>query len=505
MQKFHFYFTSDTHGHIFPSDYASGRHDDRCLANLAADIRKDGNTLVLDGGDTLQGTPLMQYYLAHRSAYALHPAAAAFNAMQLDYFTLGNHDFNFGYDTLREYLTAMQARCLCANVEDLGGELPIAKTAVHTLENGLRIGLVGVVTDWVNVWEQPANLKKLRVTDAFAAAKTALETLRGRCDMMVLMYHGGFEEDLQTGEMLSDSGENNACRIARELDYDLLLTGHQHIPQDGVHLGHSWAVQPPANAAAYIEGSAVRQADRWTFESRLVVPGSISMEPLYSELEPQEKATQHWLDEPICRVAEPIPPEEKLDAALHGSKVAELFNEVQRQAAGTDFSCTSLTNDALGLPARLTMRHVLTLCPFSNTLVTLEVTPGVLRQALERCAACYDLQNGMPVISARFLKPKVEHYNYDFYAGLAYTFDLRRPIGQRVVRLTKADGTPLKDKTYTLCVSNYRATGTGGYSMLRDCRVLHTGADDVVDLLCRYLRSHDPLQIPNNSDMKVFF
>ena len=99
----------------------------------------------------------------------------------------------------------------------------------------------------------------------------------------------------------------------------------------------------------------------------------------------------------------------------------------------------------------------------------------------------------------------MEHYNYDFYAGLSYTFDLRRPIGQRVIHLTKLDGTPLENKTYTLCVSNYRATGTGGYPMLRACRVLHIGAEDVADLLCRYLRTNDPLQIPHNNDMQVIF
>lgn len=505
MQTFHFYFTSDTHGHIFPSNYANGLPDSHCLANLAAEVAKDGNTLVLDGGDTLQGTPLMQYYLAHRKDFALHPAAAAFNAMQLDYFTLGNHDFNFGYDTLWEYLTAMQATCLCANVEDPDGRLPIAKTTVHTLANGVRIGLAGVVTDWVNVWEQPANLEKLRITDAFTAAKTALDSLRGKCDMTVLLYHGGFEENLQTGNVLSDSGENIACRIARELDYDLLLTGHQHIPQGGKRMGHSWAVQPPANMGAFIEGSAIRQGEKWIFATRLAEPKKASAEPLRTELLPLEKATQQWLDEPICHVAKPILPEEKLTAALHGSRVADLFNEVQRQATKTDFSCTSLTNDALGLPTQLTMRNVLTLCPFSNTLVTLEVTPKILRQALERCAAYYDLRYGMPVISERFLKPKVEHYNYDFYAGLAYTFDLRRPIGERVTRMTKFDGTPLEDKTYTLCVSNYRATGTGGYPMLRACRVLHTGAEDVADLLRSYLRSHDPLQIPHNSEMQVLY
>ena len=51
------YYTSDTHGHIFPVDYASGGPEASGLLNMASVIRKDGNTLVLDGGDSLQGTP----------------------------------------------------------------------------------------------------------------------------------------------------------------------------------------------------------------------------------------------------------------------------------------------------------------------------------------------------------------------------------------------------------------------------------------------------------------
>ena len=158
MEKtFQIYYTSDTHGHVFPVNYASNSPENAGLLNLAAQVEKDGNTLVLDGGDSLQGTPLTQYYLEHREEWPIHPVAAAFNAMGLDYFTLGNHDFNFGYEALREYLEAMDGVCLCTNVEDLGGQLRIRPWAVHTLDNGLRVGITGVVTDFVNVWEQPQN------------------------------------------------------------------------------------------------------------------------------------------------------------------------------------------------------------------------------------------------------------------------------------------------------------------------------------------------------------
>lgn len=506
MEKtFQIYYTSDTHGHVFPVTYASNSPENAGLLNLAAQVEKDGNTLVLDGGDSLQGTPLTQYYLEHRGQWPIHPVAAAFNAMGLDYFTLGNHDFNFGYEALREYLEAMDGMCLCTNVEDLGGQLRIRPWAVHTLDNGLRIGITGVVTDFVNIWEQPQNLERIRITDAFQAARAACAALRDQCDVCVCIYHGGFEEDLATGQLLSDSGENIACKIARELDFDLLLTGHQHMVVEGVNLSGTYAVQSPANAGQFLHMVGQWDGAKSRFQSNLIPVGGTHPAEPYQSLLPLENAVQHWLDQPIGVLSQAIPPEGKLEAALYGSQVAALFNQVQLAETGADFSCTSLGNDPVGLSSPVTMRGVTAAYLFANTLVVLEVTGEVLRQTLERCAAYFTLVDGQPQISQEFLLPKVEHYNYDFYAGLAYTFDLRRPVGSRVVRLTKLDGSPLGGGTFRLCTSNYRATGTGGYEILRKCPVLWRGGVEMPDLTTRYIQTHSPMPQLHNVEMRVIW
>ena len=290
---------------------------------------------------------MTQYYLEHRKKWPIHPVAAAFNAMGLDYFTLGNHDFNFGYEALRDYLQAMDGVCLCTNVEDLGGELRIRPWAVHTLANGLRVGLTGVVTDFVNVWEQPQNLERIRVTDAFQAARATCAALRDQCDVCVCIYHGGFEEELETGRVLSDSGENLACKIARELDFDLLLTGHQHMAVEGVNLSGTYAVQPPANAGQFLHISGKWEGTRSSFRSRLTAVGATTQQSLI-------RVCFHWRMPYRTGwtshrgVGPTIPPEGKLEAALYGSQVAALFNQVQLAETGADFSCTSLGNDPVG-------------------------------------------------------------------------------------------------------------------------------------------------------------
>ena len=274
---------------------------------------------------------------------------------------------------------------------------------------------------------------------------------------------------------------------------------------EGVNLSGTYAVQSPANAGQFLHMVGQWDGAKSRFQSNLIPVGGTHPAEPYQSLLPLENAVQHWLDQPIGVLSQPIPPEGKLEAALYGSQVAALFNQVQLAETGADFSCTSLGNDPVGLSSPVTMRGVTAAYLFANTLVVLEVTGEVLRQTLERCAAYFTLVDGQPQISQEFLLPKVEHYNYDFYAGLAYTFDLRRPVGSRVVRLTKLDGSPLGGGTFRLCTSNYRATGTGGYEILRKCPVLWRGGVEMPDLTTRYIQTHSPMPQLHNVEMRVIW
>ena len=387
------YYTSDVHGYLFPSAYTERSEKPAGLLNCIANYQKDGNTLVLDGGDTLQGSPMAIYLSAGRKEglEAEHAIADVFNAGGYDAVTLGNHDFNFGYEYLEHHLNALNARCICANVQDRKGRLGVISSQVFTMENGLRMGVTGVVTDFVNVWEQPEHMRDLEVTDAFSAAERELECLKAISDVTVCIYHGGFEEELESGRLLSDSGENIACKIARELDFDLLLTGHQHMAVEQTVIAGTFAVQPPANASRYARITGHFDEPTVHFSSRLLPVGNRHSEHPFQSLLPLEESVQRWLDLPIGTLIQPIAPEEKLSAALYGSQVASLFNQVQLEATGADLSCTSLGNDPVGLVTPVTMRGVTAAYLFANTLVVLEVTAPVIKAALERRAAYFTL------------------------------------------------------------------------------------------------------------------
>ena len=517
--------TSDTHGHIFPVDYATGKPKSCGLLNIAADVHAlaaqpgpDGEripTIALDAGDTLQGTPYSQLFVGGDASEAdrkavqglPHPIATAFNAVGYRFVTLGNHDFNYGRKAIADYLGALDATCVCANVRDLEERLPIERYAFVDLPNGIRLGVTGIVTDWVNVWERPENLEGLAVTDAFAAAQDMSVFLRSRCDVSVCIYHGGYERDVNTGAVMSETTENRAWRIAHDLDFDVLISGHQHISMPGATINGTATVQTCATATEFAELICTLDGDG-TFHaaSRLVPVGDRHESEPYATLLPYEERTERWLTEPVGTLTRSIPDQSHLDVAMHGSELAALFNAVQLEASGARISAASLTGVGVGsgLPQTVTASEVAQVYPFANTLAVLAVTPEVLREALERCAEYFDLDSeGHPCISTRFLKPKVEHYNYDYYAGLAYTFDLTRPAGSRVTSLAFSDGTPLPDEPIELCVNSYRASGTGGYEALAACPVVRTVNQSMQGLVADYLKRHSPWEPRIDGGMTV--
>ena len=165
MKNLKIYFTSDLHGYVYPTDYVDKSEKNIGLLNIINQFEKDGNTLIIDAGDTIQGSPFTNYL--SNAEFDVHPIATIFNEGGYDYITLGNHDFNYGYDYLKKYLYNLDAKCLCANVDDKTNELGILPYDIKTLGNGLKVGIIGFTTDFINIWERAENLTNFNINLMF--------------------------------------------------------------------------------------------------------------------------------------------------------------------------------------------------------------------------------------------------------------------------------------------------------------------------------------------------
>ncbi|MGL5692817.1 MAG: metallophosphoesterase, partial [Peptostreptococcaceae bacterium] len=168
MKNLKIYFTSDVHGYIYPTDYVNKEDKNVGMLNIINSFEKDGNTLAIDGGDTIQGSPFTNY-LNSNGDFDVHPMAKVMNKGGYDYITLGNHDFNYGYEYLKKYLTNLDAKCLCTNVVDNTKELPIFPYDIKTMDNGLKVGVLGCTTDFINRWERPEHIENLTIGDTYSS------------------------------------------------------------------------------------------------------------------------------------------------------------------------------------------------------------------------------------------------------------------------------------------------------------------------------------------------
>ena len=495
------YYTSDVHGYLFPTSYGDKMERPMGLINCISNFQKDENTLIFDGGDTIQGSPLASYLTEHSSQLeGREPIAEVYNEAGYDAVVPGNHDFNFGYERLAHYMGSLTGYCLLANGEDLKGETGIRSSHIFTLGNGLRIGVTGIVTDYVNIWENPSHLKQIKITDSYEAAKEELKHLKKNSDITICIYHGGFECDLDTGAVLTTGNENIGYRILKELDYDILLTAHQHMSVKGKTIYGTHTLQLAANAVQYGDIEIQYEDGELTVVSSICPAGLRHEKEPYQSLLSLEHKVQEWLDLEIGSLEKAIPEKEKLEMALYGSGVADFFNQIQLLYTGADLSLIGLGNNPISLPEHITMRDLVRVYPFSNTLVVLEVTEAVLKQALERCAEYFTGKEGTIAISDAFLKPKVEHYNYDYFSGITYEVDLEKPVGSRV-RTILFHGQPIGDRKLSLCMSDYRASGTGGYQIYKTCRVLNRFGTEVPQLALAYLKDHPAAKVVPNGGL----
>lgn len=490
MKKLKIIYTSDLHGALFPENKGGS------LLQCVGQFEKDGNTLILDGGDNLQGSPILRFISESSQFDSL--LAPVYNYGKYDYFTLGNHDFDHGYDKLKSFVTAMDATCLCANVTDPTDALPIRPYEIRTMKNGLRVGIAGLVTDFVTVWHSEDSLGNIQMADSFTTAKECNLALKNDCDLKICIYHGGFEEDLDTGEVLRTSSENIACRICRELDFDILLTAHQHNPLIGRYYYGTYVMQLPPRGKMYGELMVEMASPMMSITSQFVEPSVFLPPSLVDLLLFTKEQTDFWLSQELCYLQEPlISSSDKITQAIKGCPLADLVNMVQLYATRADISCTSLPNAPIHIPEVVTVGDIIKAFPHLNSLVVVEITGEILYQALVETASYLLWTPKGFQVDPYFLSPKEAHHRFDFYGNLRYTVLCNPSFVENQVSQVMIGTEPLDlDRSYRMAMTDYRASGSSGYEFYGDCPVVDVCDKDLQRLIIEFFQAHMPRKLP---------
>ena len=416
------------------------------IATVVAEERaraeaEGGLALVTFGGDMISPSVLSGI---DKGAHMIDLA----NAVGFDVAVLGNHEFDFGPDVLRERLAESETVWLAGNVTIAGGGFPGTTATTVVEQDGYRIGFLGLVTTETPVISSSG--PDVAFAPVAEAGAVLAEELKSKgADIVIALTHQGLGTDLEL------------LRQVRTID--VVLGGHDHLliaHHDGRH-----AVMKAGSQGRHV-GVLTLTIDRvkgrggaskviWTPEFRLRSTADTEGDAILAAKVGDYQAS---LDESLDVVIGETAVELRTLGFLRGSAetaFGNLLADAMREATGADIALTNgggIRGDTIYPPgSRLTRKMVLTELPFGNKTVVLRLTGAQVREALENGVSRAENPSG------RF--PQV--------SGLAFSFGARRPPGERVTSITVA-GAPLEDgKTYTLATNSFLANGGDDYRVFR--------------------------------------
>lgn len=495
--------TSDIHGYIYPTDFTNDEEKNMGMAKLHTliDNLRDENTIVIDNGDCLQGSPLTTYH-ATFNRDEVSPVTKAMNAMHYDFVNLGNHDFDYGQDVLFNHLEHLDADCITANINYKGK--PFGPTYVVKEVAGKKVAIFGLITKNVPHWESKSNITDFRFKAAYDFAKKTVEVIRRfeKPDYIICVYHGGFERNLQTGELTEkQTGENVAYKMIREIPHiDVMITGHQHISRCGNLFNTAYTqVEADGKELACID----IYTDTRNIETMLFETDMDASEEILNLVEEEQNLCEGWLDSEIGKTQMNLEINDQLEARFHKSQVVTLINNIQKEVTGADLAACSLFNDAPGFHSTIRMRDLVLTYTFPNSIVKKEISGKVLKEYLEQCAEFFAISNEHIVVSNAFKEPTPKFYNYDMIDGVEYTIQVSRPVGKRIVNLTYNGEVVTDDMMFTIALNNYRANGGGNFEMLKKAKTVQTYPQSLFDLLETYIKEKEIINFEPVHNIKV--
>jgi len=458
--------TNDFHGALEPRPDANGvrrggaAYVAAAIERARAECVPNCETLLLDGGDLFQGTP------ASNLSYG-RPVVDYYNRMGYAAAALGNHEFDWGIDTLRARMSQAKFGIFGANVRYTDGrDVSWIRNDTIVTRGRTKIGIIGVSTVATPTTTRAANVVGLRFDDPAPIVDSIGRALRNRgASFVVVIAHAGAFCDRPPANTCNGEIIDLAWKVTTKVD--AIVSGHTHS-----------LVNTEVNGIPIVQarssGRAIDVLDLPLGSTSLAARHEVrdlavdTIKPLASIDSIVQRAVARVARLVNRRVAT-IP----VTLARQGPQypLGNLIADAQRWAAKGDVAI--MNNGGIRTELRAgeaTYGSLFEIQPFGNTLYSLTMTGDQLRGLLE----------------AMLGKSSVD----DHASGLTIKYDPSKPKGSRIVSVTMSDGTPLSgSRSYNVIVNDFLATGGEGYNA--GGRATASRPTNIVDLdaFIDYLRS----------------
>lgn len=428
--------TNDIHGR-----YTEGNEHIQ-IGNLATLKKETPNSILVDAGDCLHGLPLVNMDKG-KDAMDLIKCAG------YDYIAPGNHDFNYGKDRLFELSKSANSgentlKFLSANIFENGKKV-FDSNDIKEID-GIKIGFFGLSTQETKSKTGFKNVEGLEFRNPIESATEQVSELKRKgADVIVAICHIG----------TNSLSKPNSIDIANEVQgIDLIIDGHSHTKfENGKQVGDTLIV----STGQYLEniGEVKLTLDTNDIEN-------IKIENKSARLIGKEEALRYKLDSNISKKVDEIKKqqEEILDKVIGVTKntldgsyenvrtketnLGNLIGDILLDKTKADISLFNGGNirDTIE-KGNITRRDIVDVFPFSNTIVTKELTGIQIKDVLEHGVKLYPEKN------SAFLQ----------VGGISYHFDPKQKEEEKITDILK-DGEPLDlNKKYVVATNDYIASG----------------------------------------------
>ncbi len=480
--------TSDVHGKVLPINYATGAATPNTgltmLATMIKQIRaEEENVILVDGGDTVQGTA-MTYYFSYFAPEMDDPMMKALRMMDYDLWTLGNHEFNNDLPILKrqiEYIMSPDegdehsVPMAAANLVAEGTEWDPWMGVPYIVKefDGVKVGVIGLVTPNIPAWEVESHYEGIEFRNIAPTLEHYVPIMREQegCDVVVAVIHSGVEDEVSTDGNAPASVENQVrAAINLTTGVDAVVYGHFHDTVYREDILDAEGRVVPVLGGGGGEGVGVMKLS-YDPATGIVTPvteengfrflkdqeGIVEDAEVAAAIKPYNDMLQEYLDQPLGVASGDFTNE---NISLQPTALMDLLNRAQLSAVPAQLSiCAPLTSSdevtALIPEGGVSMRLLYQLYVFENWLYRVNMTGEQLRLWLEHSTGNYTSDWNPEYFGGGY-------YTDEIY-GLYYEIHYYAPAGSRIQNMQYQGQPVAPDQVFSVVMNNYRFTGGAGF------------------------------------------